>query len=71
MVVEPQQASVQKAVTSPQSLWESGGADSRCQPILARMIKDAQRFFRDHQEVLSIAGTVSSAWKLPGTKGAC
>jgi len=42
-----------------------------CQAILARMIKDAQRFFRDHQEVLSIAGTVSSAWKLPGTKGAC
>jgi hypothetical protein len=37
----------------------------------ARMVKDPQRFSRDHQEDLNSAGTVSSAWKLLGNKGLC
>ena len=37
-------------------------AGTRCQATHVRLIKDAQRFFLDH-EALNIAAVVSSAWK--------
>jgi len=49
-------------LASPSSLQ----IGAQCQKIVARIISDSKRSSCDHQEVLNIAASMSSAWKLPG-----